>query len=102
MPIVYEGITVQVGLRVDLVVNDDLLVEVKAVEDLHPIHEAQLLTYLRMTGKTLGLLINFNERRLHHGLRRVVCTSRGTDETSEFLREPSAAPPLRGGSGRPG
>lgn len=58
--------------RVDLVVGDAVLVEVKCVERLHPVFEAQLLTYLRLTGKRVGLLINFNSRLLKEGIKRLI------------------------------
>jgi GxxExxY protein len=71
LPIVYDGLTLEGGLRLDLLVADRLIVEVKAVEALLPIHKAQLLTYLRLSGLRLGLLINFNVVRLKEGIRRV-------------------------------
>lgn len=71
LPIVYDGLTLEGGLRLDLLVADRLIVEVKAVEALLPIHKAQLLTYLRLSGLRLGLLINFNVVRLKEGIQRV-------------------------------
>ena len=68
----YKGTTLGDGFRIDLLVDNRLLIEIKAVETLLPIHEAQLLTYLRLTGKRVGLLINFNERTLKEGIRRVM------------------------------
>ena len=59
--------------RVDLVVDNLVLVEVKAVETILPVHEAQLLTYLRLSGKRVGLLINFNVAHLKDGIRRRIC-----------------------------
>jgi len=67
----YKGVVLGDAFRIDLLVNDALLVELKAVEQLLPLHEAQLLTYLRLTGKPLGLLINFNVKALKDGIRRV-------------------------------
>ena len=58
--------------RIDLVVSDAVLVEVKCAERLHPVFEAQLLTYLRMTGKRVGLLVNFNSRLLKDGIKRLI------------------------------
>jgi len=72
LPIVYDGIRLDAGYRLDLLVNDSVIVEVKAVERLHPVHEAQLLSYLRMTDVKLGLLINFNMKLLRDGVKRVV------------------------------
>jgi GxxExxY protein len=71
VPLQYKGANLGDGFRIDLVVNDALIVELKAVEQLLPLHEAQLLTYLRLTGKPLGLLINFNVKTLKEGIRRV-------------------------------
>lgn len=71
MPVVYDGITMDVGLRLDLVVDRTLIVEIKAVETLLPVHEAQVLTYLKLTGYRLGLLINFNVPLIIDGIRRI-------------------------------
>ncbi len=68
----YKGVALGDGFRLDLLVDGRLLVEVKAVESLLPIHEAQLLTYLRLTDRRFGLLMNFNEKSLKEGVRRVV------------------------------
>lgn len=72
MPVQYKGIKLQQGLRLDLLVEGDLIAEVKAVESLLPIHTAQLLTYLRLAGKPLGLLLNFNVETMRQGIKRVV------------------------------
>lgn len=72
LPILYDGVRLDAGYRLDLVVNESVIVEVKAVERLHPVHEAQLLSYLRMTDLRLGLLINFNVKMLRDGVKRVV------------------------------
>ena len=72
LPIVYDGVRLDAGYRIDLLVNNSIIVEVKAVERLHPVHEAQPLSYLRMTGIKLGLLINFNMKMLKDGVKRVV------------------------------
>ena len=68
----YNGLEVSCGFRADLLIEGLLLVELKAVERLLPIHEAQLLTYLKLTGLLVGLLMNFNTNFLRHGLRRLV------------------------------
>ena len=68
----YKGVVLGDAFRIDLLVNDGLLVEIKAAEQTLPLHEAQLLTYLRLTGKQLGPLINFNVKVLKDGIRRVV------------------------------
>ncbi|MEZ6185817.1 MAG: GxxExxY protein [Planctomycetota bacterium] len=68
----YRGKLLGDGFRIDLLVEGELVVEVKAVETLRPIHEAQLLTYLRLSGSRLGLLLNFNTESLREGIRRRV------------------------------
>lgn len=72
LPIVYQGIKLDAGYRLDLIVEDSVIVELKVVERIHPVHEAQLLSYLRMSGMRLGLVINFNVKLLRNGIRRVV------------------------------
>ena len=71
-PISYDGVTLATKLRVDLLVEEKAIIEVKSVEQLLKVHEAQLLTYLRLTGTRLGLLINFNTAHLRDGIRRRV------------------------------
>ena len=72
-PLVYEGEKVcDVGYRMDLLVEQELVLEIKAVEALIPVHQAQLLSYLRLSNKRLGLLINFNVPMLRDGIKRVV------------------------------
>lgn len=72
LPIVYEEIRLEVGYRLDLLVNQKVIVEVKSVESLTDVHLAQVLTYLKLSDCKLGLLINFNRRYLKDGFRRVV------------------------------
>ena len=72
MPVVYEDIHLDAGYRIDLLVEESIIVEVKAVEEFHPIHLAQLLTYLKLSKNRLGLLVNFNVGLLRHGIKRVV------------------------------
>jgi GxxExxY protein len=72
LPVVYKGRETGGKYRIDLVVADEVVVELKAVERLLSVHEAQLLTYLRLTGKRVGLLINFNVSVLHRGIVRRV------------------------------
>ena len=72
VPLIYEGLALDCGLRLDLVVEEKVVVEIKSVERLLPIHECQLLTYLRASGLALGLLVNFNVTHLRHGIRRRV------------------------------
>jgi GxxExxY protein len=72
LPISYDSIKLDAGYRVDLLVNDAVIVEIKAVDEVHPIHEAQLLTYLKLSGKRLGLLLNFNVEHMRDGIHRRV------------------------------
>lgn len=72
LPIVYDSIRLEAGLRLDLVVADEVIVELKAVESMHPLYEAQLLTYLKLTRRRLGLLVNFNVELLKNGIKRIV------------------------------
>jgi GxxExxY protein len=72
LPVVYDGVRLDAGLRLDMVIDDCVVVEIKAVEHLLPVHHAQVLTYLKLTGHRLGILINFNTPLIKHGIRRVV------------------------------
>ena len=72
VPVFYDDLQLDDGYRLDLLVNGSVIVEIKAVEKLLPVHVAQLLSYLRLTDKRLGLLMNFNVPRLVQGLKRVV------------------------------
>jgi GxxExxY protein len=72
VPVEYKGHRLECGYRLDLVVEDRVLVELKAIDHLLPIHEAQVLTYLRLTGLRIGLLMNFHALRLKDGIRRLV------------------------------
>ena len=72
IPVVYKDIRLECGYRLDLLVEDQIIVEVKSVEALAPVHEAQMLTYLRFGRKHLGLLINFNVKLLKDGMRRFI------------------------------
>jgi GxxExxY protein len=72
LPVVYKGRQLEAGYRADLIVERQVLVEVKAIDDVQPVHEAQVLTYLRFSGMSVGLLLNFNALRLKDGLKRFV------------------------------
>ena len=72
VPVKYQEVFVETGLRLDLWVEKSVIVELKAVETMHPLYEAQLLTYLKITNCRLGFLINFNVRRLKEGVKRMV------------------------------
>jgi len=85
LPVLYDGVKIEAGLRLDLLVEENLIVEVKATESIHPVHKAQVLTYLKLTGRLLGLLINFNVPLIKDGIKRIILT-------------PSLAPSRLGGS----
>lgn len=70
--IIYRDINVEVGYRLDLVVENAIVIELKSVEKLEPIHQAQVLSYLKLSGHRVGLLINFNVRMLKHGIKRFI------------------------------
>jgi GxxExxY protein len=72
IPVVYKGTTLDLSYRIDLIVEDCIVVEVKSVASVLPVHEAQLLTYLKLTACPIGLLINFNEAKLVDGVHRLV------------------------------
>jgi GxxExxY protein len=72
IPVFYEGVRLNEGFRADLIVEDRVIVELKSVEAVHPVHKKQLLTYLRLADKRVGLLINFNVTLIKDGISRVV------------------------------
>ena len=72
LPVSYDGVRVDLGYRLDLLVENEVVVELKAIETVLPVHKAQLLSYLRLGGKRLGLLINFHVDRLKDGITRLV------------------------------
>ena len=72
LPLVYEEVMLDVGYRIDIIIEDKFIVEIKSVESLNDVHLAQLLTYLKLSDCKLGLLINFNVKLLKEGVRRVV------------------------------
>ena len=72
LPVIYEDVQIEAGLRLDLLIEDQIVVELKAVEKHLPVFDAQLLTYLKLSGHRLGLLINFNVRLIKDGIRRIV------------------------------
>jgi GxxExxY protein len=77
LPVVYKGVRLDCGYKMDIVVEDKLILELKTVEKLLPIHEAQLLTYLKLTGLSLGLLLNFNVPVLKYGVKRIANNYKG-------------------------
>jgi GxxExxY protein len=72
VPVFYDEIKLDLGFRIDLLVNDKVIIEIKSVEALAPVHHKQLLTYLKLTDKKLGLLINFNTDNITQGIVRIV------------------------------
>lgn len=72
LPVIYDGIRLDAGYRIDLLVEEAIIVELKAVESFHPIHEAQVISYLKLSGKKIGLLINFNVKLLKSGIKRLL------------------------------
>ena len=72
LPVVYKGVKMDCGYRIDLFLEKKVIVEIKAVEIIHDVHLAQVLTYLKLSGSKLGYLINFNVKLLKNGIRRVV------------------------------
>jgi GxxExxY protein len=71
-PIIYKQIKLDCGYRIDVLVENQVVVELKVVDEINPVHEAQILTYLKFSGKRIGLLINFNVTTLKDGLRRFI------------------------------
>ena len=72
LPLIYEEVKLDVGYRIDIIVENKLIIEIKSVEALNDVHFAQLLTYLKLTNCKLGLLINFNVSLIKNGVKRVV------------------------------
>ncbi len=72
LPVIYKGVRLDCGYRLDVLVEDELILELKTVERLMPVHEAQMLTYLKLRGVRTGLLLNFNAPVLKDGLRRIM------------------------------
>ncbi len=86
LPVVYKGAQLDCGYRLDFLVEQSIVVELKAVEMLQPIHEAQMLTYLKLGGWTVGLLINFNVPVLRRGIKRIVHNFEESSARSAPLR----------------
>jgi GxxExxY protein len=90
LPLLYDGIQVDVGYRLDLLVEDAVVVEIKAQEAILPVHKAQLLSHLRLSGCPLGLLINFHELLLKDGIVRKVNNYRPPSASSQLALAASA------------
>ena len=88
LPVIYDGVEIELGYRIDLLVEDTIILELKAVKELTPLHEAQLLSYLRLSNLQLGLLINFNVVHLRDGIKRIVNNFRDEDiQADDFSPE---------------
>ncbi|SHK00212.1 GxxExxY protein [Tangfeifania diversioriginum] len=72
LPVVYDGIHLEAGYRIDLLVENTVIVELKAVEEIAPVHQAQLMTYLKLSERKLGLLMNFNVTDMKKGIKRII------------------------------
>ena len=72
IPVIWNGLRMEIGFRADLIVENKVIIELKSVETLAPVHSKQLLTYLKLTGLKLGLLINFNENLIRDAITRIV------------------------------
>ena len=94
LPVKYKGIKLDCGFRMDMVVEDAVVLELKTVDQLLPIHSAQLLTYLKLSGKKVGLLINFNEPVLKRGLKRIA--NHAPDGATAVPSAPSASSAFSG------
>lgn len=78
LPIQYEDVIIDAGYRIDLFVEDEVIVELKSVDSISPLHKAQLLSYLKLSGKSVGLLINFNVEHLKDGITRMMSGDSGS------------------------
>ena len=72
IPVVYDNIKMELGFRADIIVENKVIIELKSIEAIAPVHSKQLLTYLKLTGMKLGLLVNFNEALIKDGIKRIV------------------------------
>ena len=78
MPVIYDGVRIDLAYKPDFVINGELIVELKTVSQLLPVHEAQLLTYLRLSGIRRGLLMNFNSQQLVKGIKRMILSRKSS------------------------
>jgi GxxExxY protein len=79
LPLTYRDVVLECGYSIDIIVEDLVILELKAIEKILPVHEAQLLTYLRLTEKPIGLLLNFNVPQMKDGIKRKILTPRKPD-----------------------
>lgn len=77
LPVIYKGMKLEQGYRIDLLVNDKVIIELKVVEKVLPVHKAQILSYLKLSGYQVGLLLNFNVKLLKNGIQRFAMSRRG-------------------------
>jgi GxxExxY protein len=82
LPVTYRGIRLDLGYRLDMVVNEIVIVELKACDSIHNVHQAQVISYLKLSGKQVGLIINFHELHLKDGIKRFVNRDFKTSESS--------------------
>jgi GxxExxY protein len=92
LPVIYDGVRLDLGFRLDILVEDCIVVEIKAVDAISPDHQAQLLTYLKLSHKHLGLLINFNVVHLRDGIRRMVSGDPPSTISSESMATSGVRP----------
>lgn len=83
LPVEYDGTSIEVGYRIDLLVEDKVIVELKSVSEVLPVHKAQVLTYLRLSRKEVGLLLNFNSTRMKDGIVRIINSAQKTNYGQE-------------------
>jgi len=89
LPVIYQGEKVaDEGFRLDFLIEDQIIIELKSVEQIQPVHKKQLLTYLRLANKPLGLLINFNQMILKRGITRIINSSSNTQHIAQQSRNP--------------
>lgn len=74
LPVIFDNVHLDAGFKLDILIADKVIIELKAVENILPVHEAQLYTYLKLSKKPLGLLMNFNVKLMKHGIKRMVMT----------------------------
>lgn len=72
LPVIYDEVKLDAGYRIDLLVNNQIILELKAVDEIAPIHQAQVMTYLKLSGLKLGLLLNFNVKQMKQGIKRII------------------------------
>ena len=72
IPVIWDNLKMEIGFRADLIVENKVIIEIKSIENIAPVHQKQLLTYLKLTNLKLGLLVNFNVDLIKHGLQRIV------------------------------